>query len=180
MNPPSDSHLGDKPLLGVMLLLGCLFLMSGISALVKLLGEGYPIQQLLLFRFGFAALTFACLLPRNGGLDALKTDRPTDHAIRTWSGIIALSAYFYAVTVIPIADAVAISYAAPIFIVVLSIPFLGERIGLQRWAAVAIGFVGMLLIAKPAFTSIEFGYLAAIASAVFGAMVAVWPRPREP
>ena len=176
----SDSHLGDKPLLGVALFLGCLMLMSGITALVKLLGEGYPLQQLLLFRFGLAAITFVCLMPGNGGFSVLNTRRPLDHAIRTWSGIISLSAFFYAVTQIPIADATAISYAAPIFIVLLSIPFLGETIGIRRWFAVLFGFAGMLLIAKPGVLAFEPGYIAAIVSAVFGAMVAVWLRRLAP
>jgi len=170
------SHLGDRPLLGVTLLMGCLIAMAGISALVKLLGTDYPIQQLLMFRFGIAALIFLCLASRNGGVQALKTRRPFDHAVRTLCGIVSLSAYFYAITEIPIADASAISYAAPIFVVVLSIPFLGERIGLQRWLAVLAGFVGMLLIARPGVMSLEVGYIAAIASALFGAMVVVWLR----
>lgn len=176
----TTGNTGDRPLLGVTLLLACLLLMAAMSALVKLLGEGYPVQQILLFRFGFAALTFAFLVPGSGGMATLKTDRPIDHAIRTGSGIIALSTFFFAITAIPIADATAISYAAPVFIVVLSIVFLGERIGIQRWLAVIVGFVGMILIAKPGVVTLDIGYIAAIVSAVTSAMVAVWLRRLAP
>ncbi len=176
----SESHTRDRPMLGVAMLMGCLLLMTAITAVVKLMAEGYSIQQLLFFRFLFAALPFLILLPRNGGVALLRTRRPLDHAIRSGAGIVALAMYFYAIATIPVADATALSYAAPVFIVVLSIPFLGEQIGVRRWAAVAAGFIGMLLIARPGGVAFEWGYAAAIGSGFFGAMVSVWLRRLAP
>ncbi len=174
------SRMGDRPMLGIMLLIASLVVMAGIGGLVKELSVHYSLAQILLFRFGLAALPFIVMLPRNGGLDALRTRRLGDHAVRTLSGISALSMFFYAIATVPLADATAIAYAAPIFIVVLSIPLLGETIGYRRWVAVFIGFTGVLLIAKPSGPTLGdgpgLGYLAGIGSAFFGAMVSVFLR----
>ncbi|MGD8349002.1 MAG: DMT family transporter, partial [Gammaproteobacteria bacterium] len=81
-----------------------------------------------------------------------------------------------AITRIPIADATALAYAAPIFITVLAIILLGEKIGLHRWLAVFAGFAGVLLIARPVAGGWDIGVVAAAASALSGALVAIWLR----
>ena len=103
-------------------------------------------------------------------------ERPLDHAIRSISGIVSLALLYFAITRIPIADATAIAYAAPIFITVLSIFLLGEVIGLRRWLAVVAGFVGVLLIARPEVDGWDIGVIAAAGSAFTGALVAIWLR----
>ena len=83
---------------------------------------------------------------------------------------------YFAITRIPIAEATAIAYAAPIFITVLSIVLLGEVIGPRRWVAVLLGFVGVLLIARPQADGWDIGMLAALGSAFTGALVVIWLR----
>jgi drug/metabolite transporter (DMT)-like permease len=90
--------------------------------------------------------------------------------------VASLALLYYAITRIPIADATAIAYAAPIFITLLSIFLLGEVIGPRRWIAVVLGFVGVLLIARPQAESWDIGVLAALGSAFGGAIVAIWLR----
>jgi drug/metabolite transporter (DMT)-like permease len=157
-----------------------LALMAVLSAMVKALGEVYPVGELLFFRFAFALLPFLFLLPTVGGLPALVTERPLEHAVRSVSGVLSISLFFFALTVIPLADATALAYAAPIFITVFSIPLLGEQIGPRRWSAVLIGFLGVLLIAQPTGASWgaswNVGTLAAVGSAFFGAFVCIWLR----
>lgn len=172
------SRLGDRPMLGIMLLIASLLVMAWIGGLAKTLSVHYSVAQILLFRFGFAAIQFLALLPRHGGIGALRTRRLGDHAVRTFSGITALSLFFYAISTVPLADATALAYAAPIFIVLLSIPLLGEAIGYRRWIAIIAGFAGVLLIAQPSglVPGSGLGYLAGIGSAFFGAMVSVFLR----
>lgn len=162
------------------MILASLIVMAAIGGMVKTLSTHYSLAQILLFRYALATVPFFVLLPRNGGLDALRVRNPVGLAIRTLAGITALSLYFYTIATIPLADATALSYAAPIFIVVLSIPVLGERIGFQRWMAVIIGFAGVLIIAQPAGTGASLGYLAGVGSAFFGAVVSVWLRVLAP
>jgi len=178
------SRLGDRPMLGILLLVACLVAMAGIGGLAKVLSAHYSIAQILLFRFGFAVIPFLVMLPRHGGYDALRTRRLGDHAVRVFSGITALSLFFYAIATIPLADATALAYAAPIFIVILSVPILGEIIGYRRWVAVGTGFIGVLMIAQPGIFAggLDWspGYMAGVGSAIFGAVVSVFLRRMAP
>ena len=167
----------DHPVLGIWTFIGNLVLMAFLSAGVReLVNRDYPLSEVLLFRYLFASGFFWIILLSTVGLAALATRRPLDHAIRSVSGIVSLGLLYFALTRIPIADATAISYAAPIFITVLSIFLLDEVIGLRRWTAVIVGFIGVLLIARPEAGSWDVGVLAAAASALTGALVAIWLR----
>ena len=167
----------DHPALGIWTFIGNLLLMALLSAAVReLVNRDYPLSEVLLFRYLFASVFFWIILLSTAGLAGLATQRPLDHAIRSISGIISLGLLYFAITRIPIADATALSYAAPIFITVLSIFLLGEVIGLQRWLAVIAGFIGVLLIARPQADGWDIGVIAAAGSAVTGALVAIWLR----
>lgn len=167
----------DSPALGIACFVGNLVIMALLSATVReLVNREYPLSEVLLFRYLFASLFFWIILFATVGLAGLVTRRPLDHAIRSVSGIVSLGLFFFAVTRIPIADATALAYAAPIFITVLSIFLLGEKIGLQRWLAVLAGFIGVLLIARPGGSGWDIGVVAAAASAFTGALVAIWLR----
>ena len=173
--PASEQR--DHPALGTATFVGNLVVMTLLSAAVReLVSRDYPLAEILLFRYVFASVVFIVILLSSAGLAALATRRPLDHAIRSISGVVSLTLFFFAITRIPIADATAIAYAAPIFITLLSIFLLGEVIGLRRWAAVIVGFVGVLLITRPQADSLDVGTLAALGSAVAGAMVAIWLR----
>lgn len=151
--------------------------MALLSAGVReLVNRDYPLGEVLLFRYLFASVFFWFILFSTAGLAGLVTRRPVDHALRSGCGIVSLGLLYFALTRIPIADAIAISYAAPIFITVLSIFLLGEVIGLQRWLAVIAGFIGVLLIARPGAGGWDIGVVAAAASAFTGALVAIWLR----
>ncbi len=166
----------DLPALGIGTFVGNLALMALISAGVRELVERqYPLAEVLLLRYLFAAGLFWIILLSSVGFAGLMTRRPLDHAIRSISGIVSLGLFYFALTRIPLADATALAYAAPIFITVLSIFLLGEIIGLRRWLAVAAGFTGVLLIARPG-GGWDIGVLAAGGSALTGALVAIWLR----
>jgi drug/metabolite transporter (DMT)-like permease len=167
----------DRPLLGIATFTGNLLVMALLSAAVRELVEReYPLGEVLLFRYLFASLSFWVVLLSTAGIAALATRRPLDHAIRSISGILSLALLYFAITRIPLADATALAYAAPIFITVLAIFLLGERIGLRRWLAVLTGFEGVLLIARPQAESWDIGVAAAAGSAFTGALVAIWLR----
>ena len=166
----------DNPTLGIASFIGNLLLMSLISAAVRALSRDYPLVEILLFRYLAAMLFFWAILFSFTGIRGLATRRPFDHVFRSVSGIISLGLLYYAIASIPIADATAIAYAAPIFITVFSIFLLHETIGMQRWIAVIAGFIGVLLIAQPGNEGWHPGVVAAIGSAFTGALVAIWLR----
>jgi len=177
---PGSSLLGghrDRPALGITTFVGNLLLMALLSAAVReLVNREYPLGEVLLFRYLFASLFFWLILFSTSGLPGLVTRRPLDHAIRSVSGVLSLGLLYFAITRIPIADATALAYAAPIFITLMSIFLLGETIGRRRWLAVLTGFVGVLLIARPQAEGFDIGIIAAAASAFTGALVAIWLR----
>lgn len=167
----------DHPGLGIATFVGNLLLMALLGAGVReLVLRGYPLGEVLLFRFLFAGSFFWVILFSTVGFWALATRRPLDHGIRSVSGIVSLSLFYFSLTRIPIADATAIAYSAPIFITVMSIFLLGEVIGPRRWVAVLLGFAGVVLIARPQAASWNIGSGAALGAAFFGALVAIWLR----
>jgi len=77
----------------------------------------------------------------------LRTRRFPAHVVRAFTGTMAQGCSFYALTVLPLAEQTALTYTTPLFVTLLSIPFLGERVGIHRWSAVLLGFAGILVIA---------------------------------
>jgi drug/metabolite transporter (DMT)-like permease len=133
----------------VLMILGaaCLFSLAG--ACVKTLGGEVPLAQVVLCRNLFAVLVLLPLLWRAGGLAALRTSHPRLHALRLVAGLGGMVASFYGLTVLPLATVTALGFTMPLFLTLLSIPLLGERVGPRRGAAVLAGFGGVLLMTLP-------------------------------
>lgn len=172
----SGAREGDRPGFGVALLVVSMLSMTLLTGIVKDLSERVPLAEIMFYRFAFSLFPFAVLVARAGGLASLATRRPFDHAVRIVCGLVSLWLYFFAVGEIPLAEATTLASAAPIFVTMLSIPLLDERVGLRRWLAVAAGFGGVLLIVRPEGATVAPGALAAAASALLSALVAIWLR----
>ncbi|TVQ34996.1 MAG: DMT family transporter [Geminicoccaceae bacterium] len=125
-------------------------LFSCMSAMVKALAGEIPLGQVVFARSFFALLPILWLIWRAGGFHALKTTRPMGHALRAAAGLISMFAGFAALGLAPLADVVAIGFAATVFTPALAFFILKERVGIYRWSAVGIGFVGVLLMLQPA------------------------------
>ena len=121
--------------------------------------DAYPVGQVLFFRGFCGIIPILFLIPRNRFLDFYKTTRPILHFKRCLSGLIALVAIFIALRNLPLATVVSITFAAPIFTTIFSIFLLNEKVGLYRWLAVLVGFVGIIVITEPGFSSLNFYYI---------------------
>ena len=146
------------------------------STMVKALGEGYPVSQIVFFRCLLAFLPLYIAMRRTGGWQALRTKRPGAHIFRVVVGGFALFIGFYALTLMPLADYFAFTYTAPLFATMLSIPILGERVGIRRWSAVAVGFVGVLIMLRPGVQSFDTASLVALAAAFTYALAIIAVR----
>ncbi len=136
-------------LLGIYLKLASLVLFCTMDAMVKALGSTYDAFQLMLFRSAIAMAPVAVIIWRAGGLRSVRPNRPWLQAVRIIVAFGSTLGFFYVFPRMPLVDAYAISYAAPLFMVALSVPMLGEPVGWRRWTAVVVGFLGVLAMLDP-------------------------------
>jgi len=118
----------------------------------------YPAGEVLFFRGFFGLLPTYFLIPKNKLKTFYITARSKEHLFRCLMGLMALIAIVVALRELPLAVVVSLSYAAPLFITVLSIFLLSEKVGIFRWLAVLIGFIGVIIIAEPGFKGMNYLY----------------------
>ncbi|MFK7754761.1 MAG: DMT family transporter [Sedimentitalea sp.] len=117
--------------------------------LIKQLSGGYPLHQIVFLRSAIGLLFGLSMVQMEGGWRILKTHQPLLHLMRGIMVVISNMTFFVALAALPLADATALFFAAPLFITLLSIPVLGEKVGLLRGGAVVIGFVGVMIMQRP-------------------------------
>jgi drug/metabolite transporter (DMT)-like permease len=167
---PATAPRADDIRLGILYMVASVFLFSIQNAIGKWLAQSYPIPMLVFFRSAVALLPSYILVMRAGGVRVLRTTRLGAQFGRAaiWGGSNVAS--FFAYHLLPLADAVALTFAAPLFLTALSWPMLKERVGRERWIAVSVGFVGVLFMARPSgagnWAGMGYALLCAICNAV--------------
>ncbi len=119
----------------------------------------YPIGQILFFRGFFGILFYFFIIPKDRLHNFYQTKRPGLHSLRCIAGLIAIVAIFIALRKLPLATVVSISFAAPIFTTIFSIFLLSEKVGIYRWLAVLVGFIGILIITEPGISELNIYYV---------------------
>ena len=119
----------------------------------------YPIGQVLFFRGFFGIVFYFFIIPKQRLHNFYETKRPGLHFLRCLSGLIALIAIFIALRKLPLATVVSISFAAPIFTTIFSIFLLNEKVGIYRWMAVIVGFIGIIIITEPGISQLNIYYI---------------------
>lgn len=125
------------------------------DVLIKLLSDGFPLHQIVFIRSAIGILFSLVILRFEGGFGLLLTGQLWLQLLRGLCIVAANMAYFAAIAVMPLADVTALFFVAPLFITILAVPFLGERVGLRRLAAVVVGFLGVLIMLRPGGTGPE-------------------------
>ncbi|MCC0042961.1 MAG: DMT family transporter [Brucellaceae bacterium] len=148
------------------------------DAAIKALGGSMSV-----FQIGFFQLTIAgsllVLLTRpegNGWRDFWRMNHPLPVQARAVIGLVAGMIGVYAFTTIPLAEVYALAFLSPLFVTILSMVFLKEQIGPWRWAAVIIGFLGVLVVVRPGFRALELGHAAALMMAILSAASIILQR----
>tara|TARA_B100002052_G_scaffold15357_1_gene12235 strand:- start:154 stop:1035 length:882 start_codon:yes stop_codon:yes gene_type:complete len=144
--------------------LGFLYMLMSVCAfsimdIIVKWSEAYPLGQVLFFRGFFGVILYFIIMPRDRIKDFYLTKRPGLHFLRCMSGLIALVAIFIALRNLPLATVVSISFAAPIFTTIFSIFLLSEKVGMFRWIAVLVGFIGIIIITEPGFSSFNIYFI---------------------
>ena len=130
-----------------------------------------PTQEVAFFRNAFGLLALLPMLLRPGRAP-LKTQQLPRYFMRSAIGLASMLCAFWALGHLPMAQAVSLSYSTPLFVTIAAVLWLGETVRVRRWAAVIIGFIGVLVIVRPGTGSFSAGSLVAVAAAVLSSVVA--------
>lgn len=176
--PTATPHrmIANTPLgIGYMIIAVSLF--GGMDAAVKWLTADYPTVQIMFFRSLCAFPPILYMVWRGpGGFAVLRTRRLLGHGLRSGYGCLAMLGFFHAYSLMPLADVTAIAFSAPIFIALLSVWLLGERVGLHRWSAILVGFAGMVVIVQPGSGMLQDGALIVIGATLLYALAMIQIR----
>jgi drug/metabolite transporter (DMT)-like permease len=180
-----QQELTSNTVLGIALKVGSVALFVGMASCIKAAGE-VPAGQIVFFRSFFAVLPIIVFLAWRGELrTALHTQRPLGHVARGLVGVTSMALGFFALTRLPLPEAITLGYAQPLLIVAFSAVFLGETVRLYRWSAVAVGMIGVVIVSWPNLTLFgagavdnreTVGVIAALAAAAFSAVALLLVR----
>jgi drug/metabolite transporter (DMT)-like permease len=146
--------IADRPLLGILLMLGFCALAPLGDSVAKVLGGAIPLLQLVLVRFAMQAALLIPLIAVQGGTLAMTPRVLRLTALRTVLHILGVGAMFTALRYLPLADAIAIAFVMPFIMLLLGWLVLGEEVGPRRLAACAVGFAGTLMVIQPSFAAV--------------------------
>jgi drug/metabolite transporter (DMT)-like permease len=144
-------HGHDHPhtLRGILLVMSAVFMFSSMDTIAKYVLRSYPLPPLIWARYAVHLVFMLLLLAPRMGWDLVRTAHPWLQILRGML-LVASTAFFYlALTLLPLAEAAAISFVGPVLVTALSGPLLGERISARQWIAVTLGFAGVLIIIRP-------------------------------
>jgi drug/metabolite transporter (DMT)-like permease len=154
------------------LMLGSTVFFGLMTVAIKLASESLHTFEIAFFRNFFGLIAALPLLLHHGpGL--LKTAQLPRYLFRCTIGVTSMMAGFWAIGHLPLAQAVALSYSTPIFVTIAAVIFLHEQVRARRWAAVAVGFVGVIIIIRPGSADFSAGTLVALIAAVLSGIVSV-------
>ena len=168
---PSTARPVGSAWTGVLLAVLGFFLFATSDAAIKTLTARYSIFQIIATQVAFATVPLALMVLRAGSWRSLVPLFPRAVAVRGLLAGVGTILVYHAFGQLPLAEVYAISFCIPILVTILSIPVLGEKVGVHRWSAVVVGFVGVLVMIQPSPATLTTGHLAAFLAACGGAVI---------
>lgn len=154
-------------------MLGSTALLATMHALVRYVGGGMHPFEVAFFRNLFGLIVILPLLWR-AGRAGLRTAQPRLQILRAVLGVVAMLCWFYGLSIVPIAEATALSFTAAIFASLGAVLILGEKMRLRRWTAVLLGFAGTLVVLRPGFEAMDLGsFIVLVAAVAWGLSIVV-------
>lgn len=161
---------------GIFFLLLALLIFTVQDAIVKLLTESHEVLQILTWRILMVLCILACIAKYKLGWQFLKTDRRALMFLRGFLAFAAFTNYYFALSYLPLADAATVYMTAPLFVTVLSVPLLGEQVGVRRWVAILIGFSAVVYMLNPGAGIFQPIAALPLASALFYSFIPIVTR----
>lgn len=165
-----------KHFLGMLCLALAMFVFVSVNAFVKTMEESYPIIEVVFIRNFFAIIPCVIVLCFQKNLQILRVSNWQIHFFRAIFGVVSLCCLFESILMLPFAEATVFMFTASIFVTALAFPMLGEKIGLSKFAAVIVGFVGVLIVSAPSHSVFNWGAVFGLASAIIEAAIMVHNR----
>jgi drug/metabolite transporter (DMT)-like permease len=161
--PPNAGE--DARLKGILLLVGGALVLPLTDSVAKILGETYPVIEVTWARYFFHFALMAPVILWRYGIAGFLPPRPLLQILRSAILLVSTLCYFWAITILPLADALALAFIFPLVVTALAPLLLSEQVGLRRWSAVVVGFLGALIVIRPGFAGVDFlGAVGAIGS----------------
>ena len=158
---------------GIAYMVASTVMFAGGNAVVKWQLETYPLGEVAFSRALFAFLTIATIVLPRAGLGVLRTRRYREHVQRGLSQFGSMLCWMLAVSALSLGAATAIGFAAPLFTTLLSILILKEKVGIHRWSALIVGFIGVIVVTNPGAGMLTYGALFALGNAILISTVAI-------
>ncbi len=171
MNTPALSP-SATPMRVALLMLGSTMAFGLMAVAIRYATRYVPTQEVAFFRNAFGLLALLPMLLRPGHAP-LKTQQLPRYFVRSAIGLGSMLCAFWALGHLPLAQAVSLSYSTPLFVTIAAVLWLGETVRIRRWAAVVVGFIGVLVIVRPGTAGFTAGSLVAVAAAVLSSLVAI-------
>lgn len=173
LSTPVRAH---APLRGILLLVGSTVFFALTDVVTKQLTTALPVSQIAWMRYATFALMMVPFVYLTGGPALFRTARPGLQALRAFAMVASTLLFTTGLPYLPVADATAIFFVAPILIMALSIVFLGEKVGIRRWSAAAVGLLGVLVVIRPRSGAFQVAALLPLVSAASWALGAIITR----
>lgn len=170
MTKDDTSDRPSSPVRGALCMVVGGGLLTANDAVLKWLTEGYPIGQLMFIRGLFIFIPIGLLAWRAGGIHALRVQTARGPLTRAALVVCGTFLFIAGLSYLPLADAIAITFAGPLFLTALAPALLGERVGWRRWSAVLIGFLGVLVMVRPTGEAIQWAALLPLGASLTGAL----------
>lgn len=154
-------------MLGIVFILTGIFIFSLQDVAMKLLSDRYSVFQIVFFRGMVGGIILIVLVYVRHGFDGFNLKRPVMVYLRGALQFCSYLSYFLALATLPISTVASLTFSAPIMVTALSVPFLGETVGGRRWAAVLVGFLGIMFITQPIGGGFDSAMILAVMAAAF-------------
>lgn len=168
--------VGQNQLRGIILALVAMFILSVMDLLAKYLSQSVPVPQIVWARYFFQFVIMAAIFWPRRRWNLVRTKKPGLQIVRSILLVACTYIFFVAIQYMPLAEAVAISFVSPLMVTALSVPLLSEKVGMRRWTAVAIGFVGAMVIVRPGFGVVHWAAWMLLVLALFYALYQILTR----
>ena len=166
----------SRPITGVLFALVGFVVFSSHDVLIKSLGGSYEVFQIVFCSVLVSFVPMTLIMATDRTEASFVPHKPLYLLLRTCTVIIGMICGFYAFTVLTLAEAYALLFASPLLITALSVPFLGEKVGKRRWAAVVLGLIGVIIVLRPGLQPLSLGHAAGLTAAVAHSIGAIVVR----